>query len=54
MIRSKRHMVYEMAKKQNPERWAGKTRNWLLPTIVTLNPDKKFNLKTYDKLIMVN
>jgi transposase InsO family protein len=54
MIRSKRHVVYEMAKRQNPERWAGKTRDWTLPTVVTLNPDKKSNLMTQDKLIMVN
>jgi putative transposase len=41
IIRQKRHLVYELAKKQQPQRWSGKTRDWSLPTIVTLNPDKK-------------
>lgn len=54
IIRSKRHLVYEMAQKQNPARWSGKTRNWSLPMVVTLNPEKKSNLNTYDKLNMVN
>ncbi len=41
MILQHRHQVYEQAKQQHPERWSGKTRNWILPNIVTLNPDKK-------------
>jgi putative transposase len=41
IIRQKRHAVYEIAKKQEPARWSGKTRDWSLPTIVMLNPDKK-------------
>lgn len=44
MIRHKRHLVYEMAKKQQPKRWSGKTRDWSLPTTVMLNPDKKLKL----------
>lgn len=44
IVREKRHAVYEEAKKQNPQRWAGSTRNWSLPNIVTLNPNKKFNV----------
>ena len=37
----KRHNVYQMAKKQYPERWPGNTRNWTLPEAVMLNPNKK-------------
>lgn len=55
-IRAKRHLVYEIAKKQNPERWSGKTRDWSLPSIVTLNPNKKCSLDVHaisDKLELV-
>ena len=41
MIREKRHLVYQVAKQQHPERWARHTRDWSLPETVTLNPDKK-------------
>ena len=40
-IRAKRHQVYQAAKAEHPERWAGDTRNWSLPDRVTLNPNKK-------------
>ena len=40
-IREKRHLVYQMAKQQHPERWSGNTRNWQLPEVVMLNPDRK-------------
>jgi transposase InsO family protein len=40
-IRQKRHLVYQIAKKQNPRRWSGNSRDWSLPKIVTLNPNKK-------------
>ena len=40
-ILDKRHHVYQMAKSDKPERWAGNTRNWVLPKAVTLNPDRK-------------
>ncbi len=30
-----------MAKAQNPERWAGETRDWSLPDLVMLNPNRK-------------
>jgi putative transposase len=40
-ILAKRHEVYEMAKSENPIRWSGKTRNWTLPDVVWLNPNKK-------------
>lgn len=42
-IRIKRHAVYQMAKQQNPERWSGQTRNWLVNKIPTLNPNRKIN-----------
>jgi transposase InsO family protein len=44
-IRIKRHAVYEMAKQQHPERWSGKTRNWWINKIATLNPNKKLKAK---------
>lgn len=40
-IMIKRLAVYQLAQKQNPERWSKNIRNWILPNIVTLNPDKK-------------
>lgn len=40
-IRYKRHLIYQMAKNQNPERWSKNSRDWSLPEIVTLNPNKK-------------
>jgi len=56
-IRHKRHLVYVLAKKQNPERWSGKSRNWSLPEIVTLNPNKKTELnkrESCDQLRLAN
>jgi len=44
LILENRHIVYEIAKQAHPERWSGTTRNWILPNIVTLNPDKKIKL----------
>lgn len=43
LIRTKREMVYQAAKRQHPERWSGKTRDWLITKTPTLNPNKKFN-----------
>jgi putative transposase len=43
-ILNKRHIIYQTAKKQNPERWSGNSRNWSLPEIITLNPNKKIDL----------
>lgn len=40
-IRIKRDTVYQLAKQQHPERWSGKTRNWTITKIATLNPNKK-------------
>ena len=45
-ILGKRHQVYQMAQKERPERWARNTKNWTLPSVVTLNPDRK-NRKIY-------
>jgi len=40
-IMAKRDQVYKLAKLQHPERWSRETRNWSLPDVVTLNPDRK-------------
>lgn len=40
-IMRKRDETYMQAKQRHPERWTGATRNWQLPEVVTLNPDKK-------------
>jgi len=34
-------MIAEAARKRNPERWAGKTRNWERVEIVTLNTERE-------------
>ena len=44
-ILAKRHAVYENAKRLNPRRWSGQTRNWSPITEVHLNP-KKETMKT--------
>jgi len=43
VIRHKRDLVYQAAKKQNPGRWSGSSRDWTLLDIVTLNPNKKID-----------
>lgn len=40
-ILKRRKSVYEAAKRQRPERWCGKTRNWNPVQVVYLNPDHK-------------
>lgn len=40
-ILKNRNEVYEIAKKKNPVRWSGKTRNWDAVTVVKLNPLKE-------------
>ncbi|RLQ20159.1 IS3 family transposase, partial [Seongchinamella sediminis] len=35
-----RRAVYEAARAMNPDRWSGDTRNWDLPGMVWLNPEK--------------
>ncbi|MDT8364409.1 MAG: integrase core domain-containing protein, partial [Nitrosomonas sp.] len=37
-ILNRRKRVYEEAKKRNPERWSGVTRNWDHESLVRLNP----------------
>jgi hypothetical protein len=39
-ILARRSVVYEKAKRRNPRRWSGKTRNWSPITEVFLNPKK--------------
>jgi len=39
-ILAQRHVLYEVAKAQHPERWSGPTRNWKPEEIVYLNPGK--------------
>lgn len=48
-----RHTVYELAKKHKPERWSRNTRNWELPLIVSLNPNKKRQENKADVLSQV-
>jgi len=49
-ILKKREKVYKEAKKRNPERWSGKTRNWNHETIVKLNPVNEQTQKiSYEK-----
>lgn len=40
-ILMQRHQVYLQAKERRPERWSRHTRNWGLPTVVALNPNRK-------------
>jgi len=42
-ILARRSVVYEKAKRRNPCRWSGKTRNWTPITEVFLNPKKHQN-----------
>jgi len=42
-ILARRRQVYEMARRQNPERWSGATRNWEPVGQVKLNPKKENN-----------
>jgi hypothetical protein len=48
-ILAKRSAVYEKAKRLNPLRWSGPTRNWAPITEVMLNP-KKHKSETYGEL----
>ena len=40
-ILNRRKKIYEKARRKNPERWSGKTRNWNPVEIVVLNPEKR-------------
>lgn len=44
-ILQRRKKVYEMAKRRNPERWSGTTRNWELAEWVVLNPSANNKIK---------
>lgn len=39
-ILAKRHQLYQQARRDNPARWSGKTRNWQPVGSVWLNPEK--------------
>jgi transposase InsO family protein len=39
-ILDRRHQLYELARRSNPERWATSTRNWNPVGLVLLNPPK--------------
>ncbi|GED21625.1 transposase [Halomonas halmophila] len=40
-ILRKRHALYQAARRNNPARWSGKTRNWSPIKVVTLNPERE-------------
>jgi putative transposase len=40
-ILAKRHALYQAARDRHPERWSGKTRNWLPIGEVMLNPERQ-------------
>ena len=45
-ILENRNNIYLSAKKNNPERWSGKTRNWSAVAVVKLNPLKEKEKQT--------
>ena len=49
-ILAQRRRVYELARKQHPERWSGNTRNWNATGEVWLNPPKE--LRAEDQQIL--
>lgn len=38
-----RQQVYRLARDRNPNRWSGEIRNWKLPEMVWLNPEKELS-----------
>lgn len=53
-IMNKRHIVYLKAKQRLPARWAGNTRNWKLPSVITLNANRKADqVQNNEKLMAV-
>jgi putative transposase len=40
-ILARRQQVYERARRRNPQRWSGNTRNWNPVGEVVLNPERK-------------
>lgn len=45
-ILAARHLVYERARKRNPERWSGDTRDWSPAPPVKLNPQQVISSQT--------
>jgi transposase InsO family protein len=43
---AQRHLLYQAARDQHPERWSGATRNWQPATEVLLNPGKPIKAET--------
>lgn len=39
-ILERRRRLYAQAKRRNPSRWSGATRDWERPAVVWLNPEK--------------
>lgn len=46
-ILAARHALYLQARKLNPARWSGNTRNWTPIGAVTLNPERDYITKTH-------
>jgi transposase InsO family protein len=40
-ILARRHQLYQLARRSNPERWTRNTRNWSPIDLVTLNPQER-------------
>jgi putative transposase len=38
-VLASRHALYQRARRDNPQRWSGRTRNWLPVELVVLNPE---------------
>ena len=51
---AQREAVYEAAKRANPERWSGATRDWSICESVYLNPEKTEKHKIEDKVEKVS
>lgn len=45
MCKAARRELYLQARKRNPARWSGDTRNWTHIDTVTLNPEKDSVIK---------
>lgn len=48
-ILAARDKVYQLARKRNPNRWSGETRNWEPASEVYLNPEKQKNVEKENK-----
>ncbi|MGB0514789.1 MAG: IS3 family transposase, partial [Wenzhouxiangellaceae bacterium] len=40
-VLARRHEIYQAARRKNPARWSGTTRNWRRPEQVWLNPENE-------------